>query len=92
MKTKAKAREIQLDKKGLTCFPKENGTYLYIIMCRICLLIVSVNSTIQQKRRIGQKTGTSNALKNVNTKAMQKALVIEYLHTGKQKNQCPQNH
>lgn len=30
-----------------TCFPKENGRYLYLNMCRICLLIVSVNSTTQ---------------------------------------------
>lgn len=30
-----------------TCFPMLNGTYLYFIMCMICLFIVRTRSTIQ---------------------------------------------
>jgi hypothetical protein len=30
-----------------TCLPVENGTYLYLIICEICLLIVRTKSTTQ---------------------------------------------
>jgi hypothetical protein len=33
--------------RGLTCFPKLNGTYLYLIICTICRFIVRTKSTIQ---------------------------------------------
>jgi hypothetical protein len=63
----------------LTCLPNENGTYLYLIMCRICRFIVRTKRTIQYISRIGQKTGTSKMGKKVMKKAMMKAFVTAYL-------------
>merc|ERR1719198_402342 len=58
--------------------PNEKGTYLYLIMCLICLFIVRTKSAMKYMSRIGQKTGMLKMAKKVRKKATQKALVSEY--------------
>ena len=72
-----------VNRKWHTCLPKEKGMYRYLIMCRIWRFIVRTNRTTQYSRRIGQNTGTSNILKNVNMKATTNAFVNAYLHSTK---------
>ena len=59
-------------------FPQLNGTYLYLIMCRICLFIVITNNTMKYRSSIGQKTGTSNNSKKVMNVAIIIAREQEY--------------
>ena len=59
-------------------FPQLNGTYLYFIICRICLFIVITNNTMKYSSSIGQKTGTSNNSKKVMNVAIIIALEQEY--------------
>ena len=56
-----------------------NGTYRYLIMCRICRFIVKKKRTNQYSNKIGQNTGTSNTAKKVAANPMQNALHDEYL-------------
>ena len=37
-----------MGRRILTFFPKENGTYLCLIMCLICFFIVTVKSMTQK--------------------------------------------
>ena len=67
------------EERHLTCFPKENGTYLYLIMWLICRLMVTKKRVNQYMSRMGQKTGMSNIGKNVMKKATTNALVTAYL-------------
>ena len=67
----------------LTFLPQLNGTYLYLIMCLIWRRMVTNSSTSQYRRRIGQKTGTSNMGKKVATKPRRNALTEECLHAGR---------
>lgn len=76
---RSQQKRLVHEEAQLTCFPRLKGMYLYFIMCAIWRLIVRTNRTIQQQRSIGQKTGMSKKEKNVITKAMKKALVMEYL-------------
>ena len=62
----------------------ENGIYLCLIMCLICLRIVTKNSAQKYTSRIGQKTGTSNSGNSVATSeaATERALAHQNLNSG----------
>lgn len=65
-------------------FPKLKGIYLYLIICCICLFIVTENKINQYSNKIGQKTGTSNAEKNVaiNPTVIERMLAYQNLNSG----------
>lgn len=65
--------------------PNEKGIYLYLIMCCICLFIVTTNKIIQYTNSIGQNTGTSNTGKKVakKPKVMDRMLAYQNLNSGK---------
>jgi hypothetical protein len=62
---------------GYVVLPKENGKYLYLIMCLIWRFIVMKNKTMKYSSRMGQKTGMSNMLKKVIRKDVSTALMHE---------------
>ena len=58
--------------------PQLQGTYLCLIMCRICLFIVITNKIIKYNNKIGQKTGILKTSKKVIPKAVMTAFVLKY--------------
>jgi hypothetical protein len=58
-----------------TYAPVVNGRYRYLIMCLICLFIVIVKRIMKYMTRMGQKTGTSNALNIVNVRENNAAFI-----------------
>lgn len=79
---------VGVGRRILTFFPKENGTYLCLIMCLICFFIVTVNSMIQYSNSTGQNTGKSNMGKKVMVKPINNDFIAARLsRKGKSGNQ-----
>ena len=70
---------VGVGRRILTFFPKENGTYLCLIMCLICFFIVTVKSMTQYSSSTGQNTGRSNMGKMVMVNPIRTDLVAARL-------------
>lgn len=70
---------VGVGRRILTFFPKENGTYLCLIMCLICFFIVTVKSMTQYSSSTGQNTGRSNMGKKVMVNPIRTDLVAARL-------------